>query len=273
MADWNSPVLTDLYSDFLSLLKARDDDLATMFDVGSPTNIPTNAVRWNSANSRFELWNGTTWVALSSLYQIKAANAGNADTVGGQAVSALLNNNLIPSGTKMVFYQAAAPSGWTKDASQNDKALRVVSGSGGGSGGTHPLSSPPSTAHTHTGPSHTHSGPSHRHTYNTVIAHTHGFTTGLSGNHTHSVPEGGFEAVPPWGYKYNDSYRNRAPQTTGSAGAHTHTGTTNSTGSSSGNTSYSGTGQTGAAGTGNTSSNGPTAFAPQYIDVIICTRN
>ncbi len=272
MADWNKPVLTDLYQDFLNLLKARDDDLATMFDVGTPTNIPTNAVRWNSANNRFEKWNGTTWVALSSLYQIKAANAGDANTVGGKSVSALLNSNLIPSGTKMVFYQAAAPSGWTKDTTQNDKALRVVSGSGGGSGGTHPLSSPPSTAHTHTGPSHTHSGPSHRHSYSTVIAHTHGFTTGSAGNHNHDAlvdVNGG------------QGFGSGAARTIGvsgkhyvaSNGAHTHTGTTNSTGSSSGNTSYSGTGQTGASGTGNTSSNGPTAFAPQYIDVIICTKN
>lgn len=53
---------------------------------------------------------------------------------------------LIPAGTVMVFYQAAAPVGWTKITTQNDKALRVVSGTGGGSGGTNALSS----AHTHT---------------------------------------------------------------------------------------------------------------------------
>src|SRR5882724_2777756 len=38
--------------------------------------------------------------------------------------------------TKALFYQAAAPTGWTKVTTQNDKVLRVVSGSGGGSGGT-----------------------------------------------------------------------------------------------------------------------------------------
>lgn len=45
-----------------------------------------------------------------------------------------------PSGTVMLFYQAAAPEGWTKLTTQNDKALRVVSGVGGGSGGTNGLS-------------------------------------------------------------------------------------------------------------------------------------
>lgn len=40
-----------------------------------------------------------------------------------------------PSGTRMLFHQTAAPTGWTKDATLNDKALRVVSGtvSSGGS--------------------------------------------------------------------------------------------------------------------------------------------
>lgn len=39
------------------------------------------------------------------------------------------------SGTRLLFQQTAAPTGWTKDTSQNDKALRVVSGAVG-SGGT-----------------------------------------------------------------------------------------------------------------------------------------
>lgn len=42
----------------------------------------------------------------------------------------------LPAGTKMLFAQAAAPTGWTKDTTHNNKALRVVSGSGGGSGGS-----------------------------------------------------------------------------------------------------------------------------------------
>ncbi len=42
----------------------------------------------------------------------------------------------VPSGTKMLFAQSAAPTGWTKDTTHNDKSLRVVSGTGGGSGGS-----------------------------------------------------------------------------------------------------------------------------------------
>lgn len=42
----------------------------------------------------------------------------------------------IPSTTKMVFFQANAPSGWTKDVTHNNKAMRIVNGVGGGTGGT-----------------------------------------------------------------------------------------------------------------------------------------
>jgi hypothetical protein len=46
-----------------------------------------------------------------------------------------LNAPEFPSGTKILFQQTAAPTGWTKDTTHNDKALRVVSGtaSSGGS--------------------------------------------------------------------------------------------------------------------------------------------
>jgi microcystin-dependent protein len=45
------------------------------------------------------------------------------------------SSNPIPSGTLMLFQQTAAPTGWTKETTHNDKALRVVSGtaSSGGS--------------------------------------------------------------------------------------------------------------------------------------------
>ena len=46
----------------------------------------------------------------------------------------------IPSGSAMLFAQAAAPTGWTKSTTHNDKTLRVVSGSGGGSGGVQAFS-------------------------------------------------------------------------------------------------------------------------------------
>ena len=42
------------------------------------------------------------------------------------------NPNAFPSGTKMVFVQQNAPTGWTKFTTHNDVALRVISGNTGG---------------------------------------------------------------------------------------------------------------------------------------------
>jgi len=72
----------------------------------------------------------------------------------------------LPSGTAMLFAQTAAPTGWTKSTTHNDKALRVVSGTAS-SGGTTAFSSVFTArtittanmpAHTHgvTDPGHTH---------------------------------------------------------------------------------------------------------------------
>lgn len=68
-----------------------------------------------------------------------------------------------PAGTKMLFVQTTAPTGWTKQTTHNDKALRVVSGTAG-SGGTvafstvfsrtatddHTLTTAQMPSHTHT---------------------------------------------------------------------------------------------------------------------------
>jgi hypothetical protein len=40
------------------------------------------------------------------------------------------------AGTTLLFYQATAPTGYTKQTTHDNKAMRVVSGTGGGSGGT-----------------------------------------------------------------------------------------------------------------------------------------
>jgi hypothetical protein len=42
------------------------------------------------------------------------------------------------SGTKMVFYQASAPTGWTQDtaAALSNTVMSVVTGTGGGTGGS-----------------------------------------------------------------------------------------------------------------------------------------
>ena len=49
--------------------------------------------------------------------------------------------DFVPSGTKMLFYEAAAPTGWTIDKSVNDAGIRIVSSNGGTVGGSTAFSS------------------------------------------------------------------------------------------------------------------------------------
>ena len=158
------------------------------------------------------------------------------------------------SGTKMVFAQASAPTGWTQDTVNNDKALRVVSGVGGGTGGTHALSSPPSTAHTHSTPAHSHT--------HTLSAGAHTLSTTQMPAHSHTYYAWGSD-------QYNNGYRveygdsrdslqyNFTSASTGGGSSHSHT--------LSGSIDSGGSGTSGSA--------GPTAFAPQYVDVIVCSKD
>jgi len=89
--------------------------------------------------------------------------------------------NLIPPGSKMLFYQASAPTGWTKLTTDNNKTLRVVSGSGGGSGGTNTFTSAFSVRSVPV--------PTHNHNANAgdqSANHTHGGeAVSANANHTH----------------------------------------------------------------------------------------
>lgn len=46
---------------------------------------------------------------------------------------------IVPQSSVSIFYQSTAPTGWSQITSQNDRTLRVVSGTGGGTGGSSPF--------------------------------------------------------------------------------------------------------------------------------------
>lgn len=60
---------------------------------------------------------------------------GKAVTPAGVAAAVVAGAATFPSGTKMLFVQTAAPTGWTKDTNLDNHALRLVSGTVG-TGGT-----------------------------------------------------------------------------------------------------------------------------------------
>lgn len=61
MSDWTLPLLSSTYSDFLTLLKGRDNDALSLGGLGL-TNPPTSAMKFERASNRFEEWNGSAWV-------------------------------------------------------------------------------------------------------------------------------------------------------------------------------------------------------------------
>ena len=95
----------------------------------------------------------------------------------------LTNDAVIPSGTIMLFQQTAAPTGFTKLTSQNNKALRVVSGTastGGSNSFTDAFNSTKTVSGTtgSTGVTISGSTASHTLTLSQIPAHTHTITQG-----------------------------------------------------------------------------------------------
>jgi hypothetical protein len=142
----------------------------------------------------------------------------------------------IPAGSVMLFYQAAAPTGWTQVTTQNNKALRVVSGTGGGTGGSVAFT----TAFTSQAVSGT-VGTSGETTLNIgqIPSHTHSY----------SAPGGAGAALGGEGYSYPVATPGGGTTTgaEGGGGSHSHTGGT-----------FTGT---------------AINLAVQYIDIIICSKN
>ena len=110
--NFSKPSSSSLTVDFMGEIRDMFATLAK--ENGSGANPPTGYIRYNSSTKRREKYNGSTWDVLD---------------VGGETV--LYAASSFPAGTRMLFAQTAAPTGWTKETNSayNDAALRVVTGS------------------------------------------------------------------------------------------------------------------------------------------------
>lgn len=170
------------------------------------------------------------------------------------------------AGTKLLFQQTTAPTGWTKDTTHNNKALRVVSGS---------VSSGGSVAFTTAFASQAVSGTVGSTTLTAAMmpSHTHTFSgsTGGAGNHTHSISQVWNNGSSPGGATGEFAYTWNGGSPGGTGGlsqlftsnpgdhAHGYSGTTSSAGSSSGHDhTFTGT---------------AINLAVQYVDIIIATKD
>ena len=159
------------------------------------------------------------------------------DVVDAEATASIaILGSGFPSGTKMLFQQTSAPTGWTKDTTHNNKALRVVSGTAS-SGGTSSFT----TAFAARTTSSTSAGGTvgnHTLTKSQMPAHTHNYVRYINAGRGYSYTQGGFA-----GFDHIV-----ATTSTGGGGAHNH--------------SFSG------------SSHSHTLdLAVQYVDLIIATKD
>jgi hypothetical protein len=178
----------------------------------------TNGTNGTSGYSGYSGTNGTNGASGTSGYSGTNGTNGASGTSGysGSGISGFSGYSgsaataSIPTGSVLLFYQSAAPTGWTQVTSLNDYSLRLVSGTGGTTGGTTAFS----TVFTNQTPSINVSGlsagattlsttqmPSHYHSNGAKSCGTGGYTscgfaspsiintgsTGGGGSHTHSI--------------------------------------------------------------------------------------
>jgi hypothetical protein len=141
----------------------------------------------------------------------------------------------MPAGTRMPFAQAAAPTGWTQDTTDNatNRMLRVVNTAGNGVGGS---ASPILN--------------------NTVSSHTHTFTGNALGNHTHT-DSGHNHGYGPVAFTFAGGSNTQFSMNGGAITSYANI-SSNSAGTPSGT---------------NSANAGAADWTPRYIDMIICAKN
>lgn len=87
MADHSKPLATSTYANFVSELNARLNDITLGLNSGTttPTNLPTNAIRFNDSANKWQKWSGSAWADLAATYAINIT--GNAGTVTNGVVT------------------------------------------------------------------------------------------------------------------------------------------------------------------------------------------
>ena len=187
--------------------------------------------------------NGTAhaYTAVGTVGQTLISNGTGAPSWGVATTASNLNGTWtqMPAGTKLAFFQASAPTGWTQNTSYSNHMMRIVSGAGGGSGGTmSPILN------------------------NVVTSHTHGFSTGgASANHVH------YDA----GHSHSFNIYNAGVYGSGPGANVARWGINSSTDTGYASIGYMSNDHSHSGSTDNGSSQ--TNWTPQYIDNILCSKN
>ncbi len=89
--------------------------------------VGTSSVTFDGTNNSITVGTGVTIFGNTGIVSATEFRGNGSNLTGVQP---------FPSGTLMLFQQTAAPTGWTKQTTHNNKTLRVVSGAAGSGGST-----------------------------------------------------------------------------------------------------------------------------------------
>ena len=197
-----------------------------------------------------------------------------ADVISGQhdlPSGALDNAIAFPSGTLMLFQQTSAPTGWTKQTTHNNKALRIVSGtagSGGTTAFTSALGTPTVTGTISTSIANTTAGGSIANTTAGGSVGNASLATNQIPSHLHGITfynNNGNTAFNPYGSASSSAFNYNTGSTGGGAAhGHTFTGTAH-------NHTFTGTAHNHTA--TSTLSSSTAAIDVQYVDIIIASKD
>jgi hypothetical protein len=90
--------------------------------------VGTASITFDGNNNRINVGSAITFNGSTGIISATSFRGDGANLTGISAA--------FPVGTLMLFQQTTAPTGWTKETTHNNKALRVVSGSAGSGGST-----------------------------------------------------------------------------------------------------------------------------------------
>ena len=168
-----------------------------------------NGVQWK--------WNGSVWKRVETTGpQGQQGHQGRQGSTGAQGAQG--NPNAFPSGTRMIFQQSSAPTGWTKDTTDtHQRAMRVTSGnvsSGGNQDFTDTFRNWTTNNHTLTAAQ----IPSHRHWVSAANVDDRNGTGTWNNSQMHGLwaDAGSYSANDP-NYSYGRNTAN-----SGGGGAHNH---------------------------------------------------
>jgi hypothetical protein len=111
MANHNLPTQSSTYTNFVTELDGRLDDLAVGLDPArtTMTNLPTNSVGWSSAGNKWQRWTGSAWADLATTYAISingnaatATTLQTARTINGVSFNGSANIN-VPTQNSITF--------------------------------------------------------------------------------------------------------------------------------------------------------------------------